>query len=329
MNPALSAVHVNRPLTNVSVAYMQDASAFVAASVFPVIPVSNKSDSYYIFNRGDFNRDSMAARAPSTESAGDGFRLSTATYDCQVQALHKDIDDQIRANQDMGLNIDISTTQFLTQRALIRRERIWASNFFTTGKWGSGKAGANTSSGTQVVYWNQPTATPIEDVQAAATTMAVRSGGYRPNVCVLGRPVFDTLKNHPEVIDRLNAGQTPGGPAQATRADMARLFEVDQVLVMDAVVNTATENTDPTVESNAFIGGKHALLAYAAPNAGLMTPTAGYTFVWTDFIGSIDGVRIKDFRMENLSSDRIEIEMAMDQRLVGADLGYFFDGVVQ
>ena len=42
-NPTASDVHVNRPLTNISIAYTQDASTFVADKVFPNIPVAKQS----------------------------------------------------------------------------------------------------------------------------------------------------------------------------------------------------------------------------------------------------------------------------------------------
>ena len=74
--PTLSDVHVNRPLTNISVAYSQEAAGveFVADRAFPAIPVENKSDLYYTYKRGDFNRDEMQKRALSTESAGAGLQ---------------------------------------------------------------------------------------------------------------------------------------------------------------------------------------------------------------------------------------------------------------
>src|ERR1017187_6613169 len=47
--PTLQDVHVNRPLTNISVAYLQEAAGveFVADKAFPAVPVENKSDLYY------------------------------------------------------------------------------------------------------------------------------------------------------------------------------------------------------------------------------------------------------------------------------------------
>jgi hypothetical protein len=45
--------------------------------VFPNIPVQKKSDRYYTYDRGDFNRDEMEERAPGTESEGSGYTWTT------------------------------------------------------------------------------------------------------------------------------------------------------------------------------------------------------------------------------------------------------------
>ena len=80
-NPTLSAVHVNTPLTNLSVAYMQAADLFVAHKVFPIVPVSKQSDLYYTYDKDDFRRSDAQVRAPGAESAGSGYRLdSTRNY---------------------------------------------------------------------------------------------------------------------------------------------------------------------------------------------------------------------------------------------------------
>jgi hypothetical protein len=101
---------------------------------------------------------------------------------------------------------------------------------------------------------------------------------------------------------------------------------VDEVLVMDAIENTAAEGA---ANVHAFIGGKHALLLYAPASPGLMTPSAGYTFTWQGLLGGgVLGSRISRFRMEHLKSDRLEIEQAFAQKKVAADLGYFFSGAV-
>ena len=91
---------------------------------------------------------------------------------------------------------------------------------------------------------------------------------------------------------------------------------------MDAIENTANEGA---TNVHAFIGGKHALLLYTPATPGLMTPSAGYTFTWTGLLGGgALGTRISRMRVELRKADRVEIEMAFDQKQVAADLGYFF-----
>ena len=67
--------------------------------MFPNIPVLKQADRYFEYDRSDFWRNTFGKRAPATESKGSGWKLrNDQTYFCDVWALHKDIDDQIRAN---------------------------------------------------------------------------------------------------------------------------------------------------------------------------------------------------------------------------------------
>ncbi|NLI59426.1 MAG: hypothetical protein GX387_13140 [Clostridium sp.] len=52
--PKMQDAHIDRALTNISVAYMQDEKSFIADKVFPRIPVKKQSDVYFIYNKGDF-----------------------------------------------------------------------------------------------------------------------------------------------------------------------------------------------------------------------------------------------------------------------------------
>lgn len=329
MKPTPGDVHVNTPLTNISIAYMQDANAFVASRVFPNIPVTKQGDRYYVFDRGEFNRDEMQLRAPGTESAGGSYKLdNTPTYFADVHAFHKDIPDQMRNNADAVLSPDREATTYCTMKAMIKREKLFAGKYFQAGIWGTDE--------TPAVLWDAANSTPIIDVREAKRQV-LRDTGLNPNTLVLGKKVYDILVDHPAIIDRVKYGQTAGNPAMAGLIALSQLFEIPFIYVMEAIENTAAEKATDFVHppgatyfAHDFIGSPiSALLCYSAPSPGLMTPTAGYTFSWTGHIGAgTEGARIKRFRMEHLSSDRVEIEMAFDQKLVAADLGYFFEDVV-
>lgn len=327
--PTPGDVHVSQPLTNISVAFLQDATNFVADKVFPNIPVTKQADRYYTYDRGYFNRDEMDVRAPGTESKGGVYSVdNTPTYFAPVYAFHHDIDDQRRSNADSVLDPDREATELVTHKALIKREKLFVSKYFAGGIWTGGDVdgvASNANNTTTFLQWSDANSDPIGNVRLAKTTVLERTG-FEPNTLVIGQRVFDALIDHPDIVDRVKYGQTAGGPAQIDVSELQALFKIPRIVVMKAVENTAKEGA---TNAHSFIGGKKALLCYSAPTPGLMTPTAGYTFSWNGYLGAAaQGQRIKKFRIEPLASDRVEIEMAFDQKLVSAELGYFFDSIV-
>lgn len=323
-NPQKSDLHVNRPLSNMSVAYMQDQADFVADKVFPNVPVEKSSDRYFVMPKDAWFRDEMKERGLSEESAGGGYEVdNTPTYLCRTYSYHKDIDDKIRPDADAAvMNQDRTATEFVTRKALLRREKVFVTNFFTTSKWGLDRTGVNSgATGSQFNRWDQAGSTPIADVENERIRIAEQTG-YRPNKLVIGPYVFKALKSHAEILDRIKYTQR----GQVTKEILAALFEVDEILIPFATENTATQGQ---TASMSFAFGKHALLVYAAPSPSLETPSGGYTISWTGLLGSSAlGGRIRKFRMENITSDRIEIDMSFDMKLVAADVGTFFNGAV-
>jgi hypothetical protein len=313
--PTAAAVHaVDVPLTNVSVAYIQNEGHFVAGQVFPRIPVTKQSDRYYTYPKGDWFRDEAEVRADATESAGSGFTLSDDTYFCDVLALHKDIGDQARANQDAAIDLERDTTEFLTQRMLLSREIRWNSEYMSTGIW------ATTT--TSTALWDDYTnGDPISDIEVGKETILANTG-YEPNTLVLAYSVWRQLKHHPDIVDRYKHTTN-----QSITTEMfARVVEIDRVLVTKAIQNTALEGS--TAPSMSFVTGNDALLCWVPPSPGLLIPSPGYTFEWTGMSPAGLSAAISRFRMEHLMADRVEAHQAYDFKLVASDLGYFFDEIV-
>ena len=327
MTIASGDVYVSSILTNLSLAQNQDLEGFVADKVFPVVPVSKQAGKYYVYDNADWNRDEMKKRAPATESKGSSYSLSQDNYYADVWAFHNDIDDQIRANADAAIDLDENATAFLTLKDKLRREVDWAATYFQTGVWATditGQAGVTDS--THFQYWNLAASTPISDIRTARRTI-LQTTGQRPNTLVLGAQVADTLYDNPAIVDRIKYNNNGETPAMVDASDLAKLFKIPRVLIMEGIQNTAGEGA---AVNNSFIGGKSALLTYSALAPGLLTPSAGYTFAWTGYTGAnSNGARIKKFRMEPINSDRVEIESAWDQKVTAASLGLFMSNVIQ
>lgn len=323
-------VHVNAPLSNIARAYVQNANNFIAGRVFPTVPVAKQSDMFWRYSRADWNRNNMRMRAPNTESAGAGFGTDRDTYFADVWALHNDISDQTRANADNFFNMDRDATNFLTMKAMINREVNFVSKYLVPGVWEFEADGAAATPGTdEFLQWDDANSTPIEDIRRAKREMQGVTG-FMPNKLTLAALVYDKLVDHPDIVDRVKYGQTPGRPAMVNRQALAALFEVDEVLVSEAIVNSAAETTVAgDNENSSFVFQRGALLSFAPTTPSAVMPSAGYTFTWTGLYGGgNDAVRVSRFRMENLKADRIEIEQAYDQKVIAADLGYFFNSAI-
>lgn len=328
--PSSSMVHVNGPLTNISIAYIQAASNYVADKVFPNIQVPHQSNVYYTFDKSDFLREDFGVKAAGAGPDMGGYDLDAdSNYFAKVRAYGHMIPDQIRANADSVLSLDLSTTHLVMQKALITRERTFVSTYMTTSVWDTDITGvASGPTGTQVIQWDNAASEPLENIRAGMTEVQ-RNTGFRPNKLTLSREVWDILVDHPDILDRVkySGGVGNGTPAQVTKEAVAQILELDEVLVTSAVNENAEKGATADVN---FIGGKNALLTYTPTAPSLMLPSAGYTFNWSGFLGSNgSGIRIKKYRAEErFESDIVEGQMAYDQHVVSTDLGYFFTSII-
>lgn len=324
--PDRSDLHIDKALTNMSVQYLQDESNFIAGQVFPMVPVQKQSDRYFVYKKEDWFRDDAQERAPGTESAGGDYDIdNTPTYFCRKYAFHKDVFEEDRANADDPLTPDEDAVAFVTDKILLNKENNWARTFFKTGVWGTDLQGAAAAAAGKVVYWDDyANSSPIEDITAASTAQAEVTG-KRPNTIVMGRRAYDALKNHPDFLDRVKYTQK----GVVTTDLIAQMFDVDRVLVANAIQNTAKKGQQAAMS---FILGNHVLLCYTTNAPRLKTATAGYTFVWTGLMGSNAlGGRINRFSMPQLGigTERIECELAYDMKVIAADMGTFIENAVK
>lgn len=324
--PTQSDLHVNRPLTNVAIKFTLDQEDFIFGKVFPILPVTHKSDIFVKYSRRDWLRAEARERGLSSESAGSGFDVDTNnTYNVRVFAVHKDVDDKLRSNQDQPFNLDSDATQWVMQQLLLRREIRWADSFFKIGIWDTDLTGvASGPTGDQFLRWDDPTSTPIQDIKNGIRRVQRRTG-KRPNRLSFDPFTWDTVTDHPDVVDRVKHTQL-GVLTQDLFAQLVGL-KAGEVMVAQGVVDTALENVDEAVDEDLvdFIMPNGALLTFAAPAPSTLQPSAGYIFSWTGLIGAgPSGQRIKRFRMEELESDRIEGEIAFDAKITASELGLFF-----
>jgi hypothetical protein len=329
-------VHVNQPLTNMSVAYLQDPNLYVATKFAPVIPSKKQSDVYYTYNKGDLLRNVGKKRAPATESDGSAVRISTADpFLCLERAIHQDIPDEVMANADIPINMKRDASINVAQWLLTGLEIDWATAFFAQSIWGKDLLGvaAGAVEGTSFLRWNVDTSDPVKDIQYARRYVH-NATGKMPNKMVISGDVYDALKIHANIIDRIKYGALGGAPVPrgyVNTAILAGLFDLDEVLVADAVYNSAAEGAADIVGA---VMSNGCLLGYVNPSPSILSVSAAYTFVWTGLYGAVEGeprgmgMRILDYPITERHVQRIEGQMPYDLVPICTDVGIFLDKVL-
>lgn len=316
--PGSKNVHVNRPLTNVSVAFFQEEMSFIAHRAFAEIPSRHKSNQYRVYDKGTFFRDEAKKRGPCQPSAGGTHGTTLDDFKCDVYAYHEDICWQDKADADDGVDLDREATIIVSQKMMIKRERTWMSDYFKASVW-SGDVTVTTA-------WSDSSATPIADLRAEIIDMKLTTG-FKPNVLVLDLTTWGDIADHPDFLGRISGGATQAQPAIVMKQLLAQILELDEVLVSEAAYDSANEGA---TESIGAIAPRGALLLHRPRSPGLYVPAAGYTFNWTGYLGGQaggNGQIITRFDMQELKATRVEGEIAYDQKLVSADLGRWFTNV--
>ena len=318
-------LHVDRYLTDFSVNFVQDSMNFVAQRAASVISVNKQTDKYVFYDRGYFWRDEVAPRPLGGRPRQAGYKIGEGTYSAIEYALEHTIDDRQRSNADDPIRLDENATTLLTQKNMIKQDRVWATKFFTTGIWTTDVTGVVSSPGaSQFLQFNDALSDPIGVIDLYKDAINELTG-FMPNTLVLGADVKRVFRSHPDLADRIKYTQV----GIADDGILASLFEVDNVVTARSVYNSADEGA---TDSFSYIVNKKAMwLGYVDPNPALDSPTAIANFAWTGLLpgatNAIGGV-IERGRDGRAHSDYFQGRMAWDLAVVAADLGVFFDAAV-
>lgn len=330
MNPGASDLHIDGPLTGVSVAYFQDPNDFIADKVFPSLPVDKRSDMFWKYTKSDWRRSDAQLRAPGTESVGIGWSNQTDNFFCNVYAVHVDIDAQTRANADSNWHLDADATRLITQHLLLMKDRQWAQKYFKTGVWDTEYTGVAATPGTkQFLQFDQAASDPLSMSTEILTEFRL-GVGRKINFLVMGVDVWKALKNHPALLDRIKYTQK----GVITEDLVAEFLGVPKLYIGYASEAQGPQINDGKAQDaaatyNWLLNTKSMLFGYAPARPGLLEPAAGYTFNWRGYgAGNKYGLTMTNFPDLKTRSDRIEGEAAYDMKLVSKDCGVFVNNAV-
>lgn len=260
--PLIQNVYRDKLLTNVSVKYTN--SNFIANQVAPVLEVDLRTGFYFVYDKSNLRRPPSTKRTGLSKTNVVEHNLTQAPYGPLTERKLKEAVTQDDYTQsDQAIDPESDAVENITENMLMERELDLVADLTNT----SIVTQYTTLSGTS--QWSDYTnSDPLVALQGRISAMKL-AGLITPNVFVMGQQVWDQLKNHPKVVDRIKYTSSDSVAMET----IARLIGVQACWVGDAGVNVGYEGL---ADSMSFIWGKHAWLMYVAPKPGLKRLSAFY-----------------------------------------------------
>lgn len=298
--PEVQQVHIDAALTNLSVEY--NNNDYVAELLAPRVAVRKQSDRYFIYDsEQEAMRPRADLRAPGTLADEVNYSLSTDSYFCEDHALSSAVPDEERENADPVIQPDMDRTEYLTERILLNQE-VRMHDILENS---SGIGEVNVAPGNE---WNDPESNPFQDIQSAR--LAIFATCQRlANTLVLPPDVYEALRNHPAVVERIKYSDV----GVVTPQLLARVFDVGRVVVPRCHVNTSAPGQPPQVSP---LWSDAAYMLYVTDRPGLKQLTFANTFVWNGMPGSSNGVVVERWRDHGRKADMIRVQKYYDIKVI-------------
>ena len=329
---AKGAFRPHTALSNIALAYYQNAANYFAKAIFPICRVQQSSDNYYIFNKEDLLRDNWQRKPAYGSVMPAVVSETTGTYTCKVDQMVMGIDliRQTDVSRRQGPNVADPRKQrakIMAEQANIHQDKVFANSFFREGAWGNEWEGVDSTAptGKQFIKFSNDNSDPIKFINDQKLAMHENTG-RTPNKLALGANVFNALTLHPAILERVKFGGSTANPANVTKNVLAQLFGVDDLVVLMSIHNKAKQGADADM---AFIGDPNAmLLAYATSSPSVEEPSAGYIFTW-DMLGNGQIMPVRTYPgAPGTDSEFVDSLMAYDMRKTADDLAVFCKNVV-
>lgn len=294
---------------NVANIYLQE-SGIPAFSIFPELNSQKLTGKIALYDKEDWfyiGTVSEYIRSGAVESAGDDYETSSQNYTLLKYSFHKDITEDEANEYDNPFQPAEDAARFVINR--IRRviTQKLVDTYLTTGVWSDDLVGT-----TDFTKWSDSSSKPVNDVLTWQENIH-KVTGFKPNRMIVTPDIHRTLKSNTSVTGMMKTTDDK----VVSNALIAKLFEVDEYVVIDTVNSGATD----------YMASNKLLLIYTPPRPSRMAPSAGYTLVYKgEKLQTATTTRIPQ-EIKNHSL-RIEADVHACPLALASDLGVYASSVI-
>jgi len=295
-----------------AIAVMYKNKGMIADRVAPRKPVGKQEFKYlkHDMSEGFTVPDTKVGRKSAPNQVE--FRATEVTDSTQDYGLDDAIPQADIANAPVNYNPLAVATEKLSNLIELDREVRTANLVFTAANYVS--SSKQTLSGTSQ-FSDFTNSDPIGVITAALDSMVMRA-----NKMVIGRAAFTKLSMHPKIVKAFFGTAADSGIA--TRDFIARLFELEEVIVGESFVNTARKGQAALL---ARAWGKHIALLNVDNAADV---NSGVTFALTAQFGTRIAGSIPDSDIGLRGGQRLRVGESVKELITAPDLGYFIENAV-
>jgi hypothetical protein len=322
--PALANVHIDRGLTNISIAYRN--SEYVADRVFVPLPVDKRSDKYFVYDR-EFTLRSSGFDAkgrlnslvrPKAEADETDYAMSNSPFYCERYAKRHLVTDAERKIADSPIAPDVDATIHVTEKLMLDNEAQVAAIACNTTYYATANKVLLTTGGTGTSWAQYASANskPLSDIKNGKVQVR-KSIIKEPNAALYTVDTAQTLADHPDIKDLV----------KYTHQDALTSSGLPKVL-RGLTTEEAAQQQLTSAEGAAQVTGNVwqdqnstniCLIFYRSASAGPREIHFGRTFDAPDDTTDVRGVGIRRYRWEPKAGEYIEGSFTRDWRFIATD----------
>lgn len=310
------------PLANVSIAYKNPDGTYIADQVYPIIDNCPPEAKITTYSKGAWFRNEAGPRGEKGEARRGGFKIGSVPISTMEYAFASEVTDEERdvaALQNAPpLNPDTEAIEFASDKIQLEKEIRTANNVISS-TW-SGLAGGEDAGG----LWAAGSGnTFLKDVRDRREFVRSQTG-LRPNKLVIDEGTYNSLKEESTILDKIKYTER----GVLTKALLAAILELDEIIIAGAIESTAKEKKDGTDWNARNVWEKNqgkgtAFLYYYRGAPALRTPMAGAQARTKYRINQMP-VRTTTWREASKHQDVYEVAEQTHILQVCADLGFLW-----
>lgn len=316
--PIVKELLTSVPLQNVSIQYRN--KSYIGDRIFRIIDTANPKAKITRYLKGAWFRNEAGIRAAGTRAKRGSFPVDEVSIATAEYAFAKEVTDEDRKNAALpnapALKPETDAIEYCSDKIDLSKE-VRVADLIKGNTWIDGNATGEDAEGGWAAGSSN---TFLPDINTGQRAIQAQTG-MKANVLVIDYGTFMSLKEETTILDKIKYTQR----GVLTVELLAALLELEEVLVGEALVNTAKETKAGTEWSASNIWEVTAtkgmgFLCHRPASPGLKVPSAGYQVRLLQEGGGVR--RLSTWREPAEHQDVYEVAEETDILVTGYDLGY-------